>query len=158
MITTTKKVEIEEFVNKFKQEFKALYDIEPQVIYDLTLPKVEIEDLLNIVNEVLWKNCPNEYKEGIRSKTRRQSLSEHRQVFFMMAREMGYSYSYLSSFIGYDHATAIYSYNKVIDMLKLNDKVITDIYQSIKIKLYDKQPIQDVGGESNIPKSDLSAL
>jgi chromosomal replication initiation ATPase DnaA len=98
------------------------------------------------------------YPEGIRCKLRHQTLSEHRQVFFMMAREMGYSYSYLSKFLDYNHATVIHSYNKVMDMLKIQDKVMTDIYQGIKCKLYDNEPIQDTGGESDLPKSDLSAL
>lgn len=158
MITTEKKIQVLDFVENFKQEFKNQFGVNVTVIYNLSVDKVDIEFLEKITNEVLKINCPGDYAEGIRSRRRHQALSEHRQIFYKLAREMGYNYSYLAKYIGFDHSTAVYSVRKVESLMKLKDKITIDLYQTIKTKLYDQIDVQNIGGQSTEPKSDLSAL
>lgn len=147
-----------EFVQEFKEEFKNKFGVFPTVLYNLGLLKVDINFLLDSVNLVLSNNCPGLYEKGIRDRRRHQTLAEHRQIFFKIARDMGYSYSYLSSFVGYDHSTAIYSVRKVEQMLKMNDRIAVEIYQQVKDIIYGKESIQNIGGESVEPESTLSSL
>jgi AraC-like DNA-binding protein len=158
MITTTKKQEIEEFVQSFIEEFKVRFQTEPTVIYNMAVQKVDIHILERVVNDVLWENNPKQYTDGIRKRSRQLSLAEHRQVFYKVAREMGYNYSYLARFLGFDHATAIHAVKKVTMMLNIKDKVVGTIYSKIKTKLNDQEYIQNIRREQAQSKSDLSAL
>jgi hypothetical protein len=158
LIQTEKNVTPKEFIEQFQQEFQEKFGVIPTVVYDLGMTKIDVNFLLDTVNKVLNSNCPGLYEGGIKNRSRQQSLSEHRQMFFKIARDMGYSYSYLARFIGFDHATLIYSVKKVNHMIKLKDKIVIGIYQQIKDELYGKETIQAVGGPQAEPQSDLSAL
>jgi chromosomal replication initiation ATPase DnaA len=158
MIATEKKQEVDQFVRNFIEEFKIRYNVEPTVIYNMAVQKVDIHILEKVVNDVLWESNPKQYTDGIRKRSRQLSLAEHRQVFYKVAREMGYNYSYLARFLGFDHATAIHAVKKVSMMLNIKDKVIGTIYSKIKNKLNDKEYIQNIGREQAQSESDLSAL
>jgi chromosomal replication initiation ATPase DnaA len=158
MVTTEKKVQADEFVENFKEEFENLFGVQPTVLYNFAVKKIDIRYLEKLTNEVLWENCPDQYQGGIRSKCRQQALAEHRQIFYKLAREMGYHFSYLSRFIGFDHSTAVYSVKKVDSLLAMNDKITVKLYETIKNKLYDKGTIRTTGAEQTEPESDLSAL
>lgn len=158
MVTTEKKIQADELVEKFRDEFHNLFGVHPTVLYNFAIKRIDIRYLEKITNEVLWETCPGQYTEGIRSKNREQALSEHRQIFYKLAREMGYHYSYLAKYIGFDHSTAVYSVKKVESLLALNDKITIKLYQTVKNKLYDKGNIQTVGATQVEPESDLSAL
>lgn len=158
MITTAKKQEVDEFVKKFIEEFKIRYQIEPTVIYNMAAEKIDVAILERVTNDVLWENSPRQYPGGIRTRGRQLSLAEHRQVFYLVARQMGYNYSYLARFLGFDHATAIHAVNKVTMMLNMKDKVMGSIYSKITTKLNDKEYIQNIRREQIKSESNLSAL
>lgn len=133
-MTYEKRKEIEEIVEKFKKQMSENYGVFPVVIYDVISAKLPLTDLLNIMDELLVNSSGGEHK-SLKDKSRKQTLINHRQMFYKIAREMGYGFTYISGFLGFDHATAIHSTNRVTDLLNLRDPAMSKIYHEAKRKI-----------------------
>lgn len=148
-----------DFINTFKHEFKDNFGITPIVIYNLINTPVSLTDLIALTDEVLNEKYGDVYF-GIKHKCRIQPVAEHRQVFYKIARELGFNYVYIAREMKVNHATVIYSANKVTSMLSSNDQVITGIYHTLKQKI--ESHYEKIIANSKIDnpnsKSNISAL
>lgn len=119
---------IRRFVFKFKHEFYLKFGYFPTInTYKRKLPSenVNIDGLLEIANAILQENTPCDislkYTNGIFTKSRSEHLINHRQIFFKMALDLGYTCSFLKNFSGFHHATVLHSKNKVNTLLEIHD-------------------------------------
>lgn len=112
---------IKEFIENFKLEF----DIEVLVTIKgskNTVPKITLLSLEGLVNDLLHKSYPGKYPKGIRTKKRKHELVNFRFCFYKIALDMGYTLTFIASFIGFTHATVI-SGNKVISNLLITKDI-----------------------------------
>jgi hypothetical protein len=138
----TLKDEAAVFTERFKYLFRIKFGTQPVVHYTLGLPfygKVKLDELINICSEVMNSKLPVKIEEGIRCKRRIREIVEYRQCFFKLARDLGYSWEVMGRSLGYDHATAIHSYKKIVDRLKNNDKYANIVMREIQNAIYDYQ-------------------
>jgi hypothetical protein len=136
------------FTERFKYLFRIKFGTQPVVHYTLGLPfygKIKLDELINICSEVMNSKLPRKVEEGIKCKRRLREIVEYRQCYFKLARDLGYSWSVMGKSIGYNHATAIHSYKKIIDRLDNGDKYANLVMRNIQNAIYDYQlAAQDV--------------
>lgn len=131
-----KKGDMDRKISEFKEKFEKEFGISPIVMYQIEVHKIPIPKLVEIMNKMLDESSSGMFKM-INDTSRKQVVVAHRQTFYKIARDMGYTYSYISKSIGFDHATVIYAINKVKDMIKMNDPITTSIYKEAKQRIQD---------------------
>ena len=84
-----------------------------------------IKDVYKVIDDL----CLTETGRSIKEKTRKKEVVAYRQSYCKLAKDAGgYSLSTIGSKVSLDHATVIYSSNKVGTLLSTNDELMTRIY------------------------------
>lgn len=131
-----KKGDMDRKINEFKADFEKEFGLVPIVLYHIDVYKIPIPKLIEIMSKMLEESSSGMYNH-ISNTSRKQIVVAHRQTFYKVARDMGYTFSYISKSIGFDHATVIYATNKVKDMIRMNDLITTNIYKEAKQRIQD---------------------
>ena len=112
-------------VSKFCKDFHLTYGVYPTVIYTLNKSKSKIKtmslkDTEKLVNDILQKTYDDDYI--VTSKTRLKHIVVYRHVMFKILYDMGYTYTVLSGYFKYNHATILHAVNTISNYLKFNDE------------------------------------
>ena len=112
--------EVYEFINKFKDEFYLTFGVVPAVIYKFDhtnyfpISMKELEEICNI----FVKDRKN---AEIKTRCRRRSIVQIRQIFFYIGIKMGYTLTSLGKYLKYDHVTVIHASKVVSNLIDIND-------------------------------------
>jgi chromosomal replication initiation ATPase DnaA len=148
-------------INDFCKNFWNTFHIYPQVSYSISndpLHKVGLHMILDLINEMLIDECsedtnllPRVQKEGIQTIGRQHYLVLYRQCFMKIANDLGYGSTAVSRFLGWDHATVIYSSKKVQDLIDTKDPetiiIYTKIINAYKVRFNNDGDVQQNSGE-----------
>lgn len=121
--------EMLDYIDRFKLNFKMIYGLIPYVSVNTRgsyKGKLNLEELLEIVNKKLEQEHPGLYPEGITQKSREKQIMVYRQAFCKIATSLGYKVTTVAEFININHATVIHSSRTVNDLLKFNDKYMSN--------------------------------
>jgi chromosomal replication initiation ATPase DnaA len=121
---------------QFKKTFLEKLDIIPTVEYDLIndckAPKLTLELLEIIINNVAKKRYSHlNIDNFIRTKRRKREAVLARQLYAYIGREHDFGLVRIGDSIGFDHATIIHSKKTVEDKLSIKDKLITPFYEEV---------------------------
>ena len=120
-------------VSEFCKKFYLNYGVYPTVLYTLNKNKIKtisLKNAENIVNDLLKKTYDDSY--NIRSRTRLKHVIVYRHVMFKMLYDMGYTYTVMSGYFKYNHATILYAVNTITNYIKFHDEKTIEVYNLIK--------------------------
>ncbi len=119
---------------RFKRYFRVKFGAQPIVHYNLDLPfqgKIKLDELSTICSQVLNSKLAYPEVNGIHAKKRFKIIAEHRQCFFKIAKDLGFSVSDVGRHLGYNHATVIYSAKVMTNRINNKDPYATQVFNDI---------------------------
>lgn len=128
--------EAEKMIDEFVEKFYDRFGIWPLIRFNsksFFIPKLKLDDLSTLINDVFSYNHPEEYHEkGLLEKTRKQTTVLYRHIFYRIAREIGYTFHDIGKYTGFNHATIINGVNRINDFLNIKDEQVCKNYKIIK--------------------------
>tara|TARA_B110000503_G_scaffold27536_1_gene43947 strand:- start:5468 stop:5911 length:444 start_codon:yes stop_codon:yes gene_type:complete len=127
-----RRIKIENYVKHFKSRLSKKYGVHAIIIYNF-IPKIkgplELHELEAICNKFVDKNL---YPGGIRNRSRITQIVTYRQLFMYVACKMGYTITYTSNYLNFDHATVIHSRKSISSLLEINDEKVVIAFKKIE--------------------------
>jgi len=124
------KLRIAAYKKSFFEEFNAELVITTKIaLSDLT--KISLNDLGIIVDDVLHSNYPNQFPDGIKTKSRRLDVLNFRQCYCKIALDFKHTSVSIADALGIDHATVLHSNNCIRNMIATNNQ--RTVYNLIQI-------------------------
>lgn len=134
MVTDEKlRKEAKAAVSKFCKDFYLTYGVYPTVLYTLNKTKIRTISLKNaedLVNTILQRTYADDYE--VRSKTRLKHIVIYRHVMFKILYDMGYTYTVLSGYFKFNHATILHGVKTITNYLQFNDERTIEVYNILK--------------------------
>lgn len=140
MLYNTKEEEAAAYVARFKWMFRRKFGCTPLVKYKVGLRhfnSITLKELLYIINIKLNEKSPEHLPNGIATKCRYRYIVEYRQMYFKIAKEMGFGVIDIGQSIGYNHATVIHGANNVKNLLATNNKDMVRLNNEIEKAIYE---------------------
>jgi hypothetical protein len=126
----------EKLIDDFQYTFYKEVGVVPDVCYDIyvdSLPKLLLPQIEEAVNYTFKLNFPEAFpNQGIRNRARHTITIAFRYIFFKIARDMGYTFPVMSSYIGFDHATILHAVKSMNNLLETKDPVTIKYYNLVK--------------------------
>lgn len=121
----------------------------------IKLPKVSseypilmLEELEAIINDLITKDPWLGPGQKLTGRSRKRRLVVYRQLFYSIGLHMGYTTTHVGSYLGYDHATVIYSARTAKNQIEVGDPLTLEILKTIE------DEIQERHGDDGVLQSD----
>jgi hypothetical protein len=156
-------------IEKFKSEMTQLTGIEPVVIFSLNeaepmspLMLEELENMMNAHCRKVYADLETWCQHGIRTRHRKREIVLYRQIFYYIARKMGYGLSFTGDYLGFDHATVLHGSRTIENLLDAGDHNATKLFNTLideyKKRLELKRVVQPNDNSGANTKSVLSPM
>lgn len=123
------KLDIEKFKSLMISEYNAKLSIITLSIGEEKNTKPTLSEIKKCCVEAMHDIYPESINiKDLKSNSRAKFYPMVRQVYGYLGWKYNYSYAATGSLIKKDHSTIVYSKKKVEDMLSINDKVYTKIF------------------------------
>ena len=160
-------------VEAFKIEFYKRFKVYPNIVYNMNikgLVGIDLATLVKIIDSCMFdtykysddtRNFTRMMKTviGIRNPTRLRHVVIHRQIYYKIAYELGYSYSVIGRQLSKNHATVIHGIKHLDTMIEVKDKLtlalVDHVLETIKAYLNDNQFNPDNSEVQDKPRSDI---
>lgn len=134
--------EAEKMIEDFSAKFYDKFGFWPIIRFNTKsffIPKLKLDELKTLMDEAFKNNYPGDYpKNGMMEKTRKQLTILFRHIFYKIAREIGYTFTDIGKFSGYNHATILHAVNRVSDLLDIKDAEVCRNYKLVKNEIQDR--------------------
>lgn len=136
MKTTRNLKKARELVENFKRTYQKEIGL-PIIVFacyneEMTMEILSLNDLKEIADELV------QIKKSILDKTRKKEVMIYKHIFCKVAKEMGYTFSYIGNYLKIDHSTVIHSVNKINDLLDVESKEHVIAYSTFIEKVKEK--------------------
>lgn len=136
MKTTRNLKKARELVENFKKMYHKEIGLPIVIIacYDNTMSMdiLSLDQLKEITDELIQIN------KSILDKTRKKEVIIYKHIFCKVAKEMGYTLSYIGNYLKIDHSTVIHSISKINDLLDIESKEYIIAYSTFIEKVKEK--------------------
>jgi hypothetical protein len=144
--------QIQEYVNKFIDDFKLRYDIKPVVLYTLKdyrkkgthlsarLKPVPFNVVEEVANKILKENldASNMPFLPITSRKRKRDIINYKHAVCKILYDMGYTVVKIGQCLNINHSTVSVAIAKVEGFLSISDPVFTDIVKTLQHEIENK--------------------
>jgi len=128
-------------IKQFKADFLLEFDIEILVTMKhkkSKFPRIKLEDLESMINNMLHKQVSIKYPDGIRTHGREHDLINLRYCFYKIALDMKYTLTFVACYLGFHHASVLHGRKVITNLLITKDAIsvfnINNIYYELKEK------------------------
>lgn len=113
---------MEREIAAFQAAFLKRFGILPEVYLAPIQGRIRRLDLYELVRTVEEVVDRKKYKAGIRTRCRKRDLVLTRQIYFQIARTMGYHVTEIGEAIGYNHASVIHGIRMINNLLETRNE------------------------------------
>ncbi len=126
--------EIEDFQNQFYKTYgiHLLVSYRVKSMKSLNVTISELDTMIKDDAKEYYPELVAVHPNFTREKTRNGMLVTYRQILHYLARESGYTLTYIAKYCGFHHASVIHGCKTVDDYLIIKDKKVVEIFNRIK--------------------------
>lgn len=147
-----RRLNIQRFIEEFQVGFLEKFGVVPEVYLtpmQLDGDSIELIHLKSIINSVVDEK---KYPAGLHTRSRKRDIVLPRQIYFLKARQMGYSLNHIAESLGFDHATVIHSCKCIRLLMEQKDPetllILTKIDDTLKKRLRANADVQSDNKEN----------
>jgi len=106
-------------INQIKRDFLLEFGIELFISMKgiSNVLRLELDVLTNTINDIINKEYPGVYPNGLKTKNRKHIIVNFRYCFYKIAIDMGYTPSILEFYSGFDRCSVLHGYGSINDLL-----------------------------------------